>query len=158
MLPLYERLHMDRRILACVASMAAGVNFLPWTGPTLRASAALHIPTTELFRPLIPVQIVGLAFVFVVAYVLGTKEERRLGLQVADAAPGGPRLLSPDVLAIRRPERSINDADHADADAVMIGGIVDRGDVHARHWASSSTTGLNNAATTRARRPRWLPF
>ena len=44
--------------------MAAGVNFLPWTGPTLRASAALHIPTTELFRPLIPVQIVGLAFVF----------------------------------------------------------------------------------------------
>ena len=47
MLPLYERLGMDRRVLACVASLAAGVNFLPWTGPTLRASAALHIPTTE---------------------------------------------------------------------------------------------------------------
>ena len=29
LLPLYERLRMDRRILACVASMAAGVNFLP---------------------------------------------------------------------------------------------------------------------------------
>ncbi len=43
MLPLFERLRMDKRILACVASMAAGVNFLPWTGPTLRASAALHI-------------------------------------------------------------------------------------------------------------------
>ncbi len=64
MLPLYERLRMDKRILACVASMAAGVNFLPWTGPTLRASAALHISTTDLFRPLIPVQIVGLTFVF----------------------------------------------------------------------------------------------
>ena len=51
MLPLYERLQMDKRILACVASMAAGVNFLPWTGPTLRASAALHVTTTELFRP-----------------------------------------------------------------------------------------------------------
>ncbi len=47
-------------ILACVASMAAGVNFLPWTGPMLRASAGLHISTTDLFRPLIPVQIVGL--------------------------------------------------------------------------------------------------
>ena len=47
MLPLYERLGMDKRILACVASMAAGVNFLPWTGPMLRASAALHIPTTD---------------------------------------------------------------------------------------------------------------
>ena len=70
---------MDRRILACVASMAAGVNFLPWTGPTLRASAALHVPTTELFRPLIPVQIVGLVFVFAVAWLLGPREERRLG-------------------------------------------------------------------------------
>ena len=29
MLPLYNRLGMDRRILACAASMAAGVNFLP---------------------------------------------------------------------------------------------------------------------------------
>ena len=29
MLPLYTRLGIDRRILACVASLAAGVNFLP---------------------------------------------------------------------------------------------------------------------------------
>ena len=29
--PLYDELGMDRRILACTASMAAGVNFLPWT-------------------------------------------------------------------------------------------------------------------------------
>lgn len=44
MLPLYERLGMDRRVLACAASLAAGVNVLPWTGPTVRASAALGIP------------------------------------------------------------------------------------------------------------------
>ncbi|MDE7523275.1 SLC13 family permease, partial [Ligilactobacillus salivarius] len=42
MLPLYDRLGMDRRILACVTSMACGVNFLPWTGPMIRASASLH--------------------------------------------------------------------------------------------------------------------
>src|SRR3954469_20052845 len=57
MLPLYERLGIDKRVLACRTSMAAGVNFLPWTGPTLRASAALHVSTAALFRPLIPVQI-----------------------------------------------------------------------------------------------------
>ena len=79
MLPLYERLGMDRRVLACVASMAAGVNFLPWTGPTLRASAALHVSTTDLFRPLIPVQVAGLLFVFSVAVFLGRREQRRLG-------------------------------------------------------------------------------
>jgi CitMHS family citrate-Mg2+:H+ or citrate-Ca2+:H+ symporter len=80
MRPLYERLNIDRRVLACVASLAAGVNFLPWTGPTIRASSALSMPVAELFIPLIPVQAVGLLYVFAVAYWLGKREEKRLGL------------------------------------------------------------------------------
>jgi citrate-Mg2+:H+ or citrate-Ca2+:H+ symporter, CitMHS family len=104
MLPLYERLAMDKRILACAVSMAAGVNFLPWTGPTLRASAALHIPTTDLFRPLIPVQIVGLVFVFTVAYLLGRREERRLGLTGA-AALDAPVRIARTERPHRRPDR-----------------------------------------------------
>ncbi len=80
LLPLYERLQMDKRVLACAASMAAGVNFLPWTGPMVRASAALHIPVTEIFNPLLRVQIVGLIFVFAASYWLGKREEKRLGL------------------------------------------------------------------------------
>jgi CitMHS family citrate-Mg2+:H+ or citrate-Ca2+:H+ symporter len=56
------------------------VNFLPWTGPMIRASAALHIPVSDIFTPLVPVQLVGLAFVFIASYLLGLKEERRLGL------------------------------------------------------------------------------
>src|SRR5436190_9571035 len=92
MLPLYQRLGMDKRVLACVSSLAAGVNFLPWTGPVLRASTALHVTTTELFRPLIPVQLVGLAFVATVAVILGRREERRLGFSNASAsAPPPPR-------------------------------------------------------------------
>src|SRR5581483_8210067 len=71
MLPLFERTGMDRRILACAASMAAGVNFLPWTGPMIRASAVLHVPATTLFNPLLPVQIVGLIFVFAATYWMG---------------------------------------------------------------------------------------
>src|SRR6185436_16482244 len=78
MLPLYERLGMDRRVLACAASLAAGVNFLPWTGPTVRASAALGIPAAKLFWPLIPVQAVGLLYVFAVADWMGRREEKRL--------------------------------------------------------------------------------
>jgi len=85
MLPLYERLGMDKRVLACVASLAAGVNFLPWTGPTVRAGTALHVSTADLFRPLIPVQLVGLAFVFGVAYWLGKREQGRLARTPAPA-------------------------------------------------------------------------
>ena len=35
MLPLYQRAGIDRLFLACAVSLAAGVNFLPWTGPAL---------------------------------------------------------------------------------------------------------------------------
>jgi CitMHS family citrate-Mg2+:H+ or citrate-Ca2+:H+ symporter len=77
-LPLYEELGIDRRILACVASLAAGVNFLPWTGPVLRSSAALHVPVSNIFVPMIAVQVVGLIFVFTTAFLLGRREEQRL--------------------------------------------------------------------------------
>jgi citrate-Mg2+:H+ or citrate-Ca2+:H+ symporter, CitMHS family len=79
LLPLYDKVGIDRRILACVVSMAAGVNFLPWTGPTIRASAALHIPVASIFLPLVGVQAVGMVFVFLVAWLLGRREEMRVG-------------------------------------------------------------------------------
>ncbi|MGY2290010.1 CitMHS family transporter [Pseudomonas sp. SDO528_S397] len=104
MLPLYTRLGIDKRILACVAAMAAGVNFLPWTGPVLRSSAALHVPVADLFQPLIPVQIVGLIFVFASAWWLGRREEKRLGLGAGANAGAVPqRVLSDDDLQLRRP-------------------------------------------------------
>ena len=78
LLPLYEEVGIDRRVMACVIAMAAGVNFLPWTGPTLRASAALHLPIAQIFDPMVGVQAVGLAFVFGAAWMLGRREERRL--------------------------------------------------------------------------------
>ncbi len=103
-LPLYDRLKLDRRVLAAAVSMAAGINFLPWTGPMIRASASLHLPVSALFNPLIPVQAIGLAFVFGVAYWLGRREEKRLGLSRNDASiPLPKRELTPDEQALRRP-------------------------------------------------------
>jgi CitMHS family citrate-Mg2+:H+ or citrate-Ca2+:H+ symporter len=127
MLPLYTRLGLDRRILACVASLAAGVNFLPWTGPMIRASAALHIPVSEIFMPLIPVQLIGLAFVFGVAYYLGRKEEIRLGL-TAGAPAGFMQLheLTEAERSIRRPKNFwINIVLTVIVLGVMISGKVD---------------------------------
>jgi len=83
MLPLYDRIGIQRRILACAASMAAGVNFLPWTGPMIRASAALHLPVSDIFNPLLLVQAAGLIFIFAMSYLLGRSEEKRLGMKKA---------------------------------------------------------------------------
>ncbi|MEP6917975.1 MAG: citrate:proton symporter [Acidobacteriota bacterium] len=128
MLPLYERLGIERRVLACVVSLAAGVNFLPWTGPVLRASAGLHLPISELFRPLVPVQLVGLAFVFAVAWLLGRREERRLGWSRQADAGMAPqvRVLAAADQALRRPGRFwINLALTLALMAVMVAGLID---------------------------------
>ncbi len=106
MLPLYERIGMDRRVLACAASLAAGVNFLPWTGPMIRASAALHIPVTDLFNSLVPVQAVGLLYAFGIAWWLGRREEKRLGWN-AEMAHGyvHVREVGEAEKSLRRPKR-----------------------------------------------------
>ena len=106
-LPLYERLGMDRRVLACAASLAAGVNFLPWTGPTMRAAASLHIPVAAIFNPLVPVQAVGLAYVFLCAWWLGRREARRIGF--SDRNGNGAvlrRELTKEERILRRPRRT----------------------------------------------------
>jgi len=107
MRPLYERVGIDKRVLACVVSMAAGVNFLPWTGPTLRAAAALKVSTTQIFRPMIAVQAVGLAFVFAAAWWLGRREARRIGTGVTSplepVAPQPSTASSAASQAYRRP-------------------------------------------------------
>jgi len=102
LLPVYERAGIDKRILACAVSMAAGVTILPWTGPTMRAAAVLHMSPVSIFRPLIGVQIVGLAFVFLASFMLGAREERRIGRnRQANAAVAGDSI-SPTGAALPR--------------------------------------------------------
>ncbi len=132
MLPLYDRLGMDRRILACMAALPAGVNFLPWTGPTIRSSAALHIPTIDIFKPILIPQLVGLVFVFVIAYWLGKKEERRLGLNNSRMSAEqlqslvATRTLTDEEKKIRRPKMFVpNLLMTAVVMVIMIGGWVD---------------------------------
>lgn len=128
--PLYDQLGMDRRLLACTASLAAGVNFLPWTGPTLRASAALDIPTTALFRPMIGVQAVGIVFVLAVAWRLGHREERRLRLDGGAAAEqptaGGRSDVEVPNTALKRPRLvAVNAALTLLVVGMMIAGLAD---------------------------------
>lgn len=105
MLPLYQRLGLDKRILGLMAALGAGINFLPWVGPMIRASAVLHTSAIDIFNPLIPVQCVGLAFAAMVGIVLGRREEKRLGLtnghkSIAVKMPE----LTEESLALRRPK------------------------------------------------------
>lgn len=105
MMPVYERLKMDKRLLCLMVAMAAGINYLPWTGPTLRSSAALHVPVTDIFTPLVIPQVVGLVYMFVVAYLLGKREEKRLGFSAAELGDIVlKREIKEEEKALRRPK------------------------------------------------------
>lgn len=105
MLPLFDKLKMDRRVLACVVALGAGtMNLVPWGGPTLRAATALQVEITELYTPVMIPQLAGLLFVLGVAWYLGHREAKRLGLSGAGAAlQAHTRQLKPEETALRKP-------------------------------------------------------
>ena len=143
MLPLYERLGMDRRVLAGVASLAAGRQ-LPALDraddPRLGGAARSRSPSCSArsFR----CRLVGLAVRRSASPGwLGRREERRLGCQRGarrSCASRGRRARSPTRSGAAA-ARALLDQHRAHARRawrVMIGGLVDAGgDVHGRHRA-----------------------
>ena len=80
-LPIYRKLGMNPLILGVLLGSANSiVNMTPWGGPMARASSSLNVPILDIFIPLIPTMLVGLAATFAIAAVLGTLERKRLGV------------------------------------------------------------------------------
>jgi len=81
LLPLYKKIGIRPQVMATVLLLSIGVmNILPWAGPFSRAASALKIDPTELFLQMIPVMAIGLVWVLFVAFYLGLKERKRLGI------------------------------------------------------------------------------
>ncbi|MCM3550778.1 citrate:proton symporter [Alkalihalobacillus clausii] len=79
LLPLYKKLNMNPYLLILLLAASIGVlNMMPWSGPIVRASAVTGIDATELWRPLITVQIIAIIVLLVMAFILGVMEKRRL--------------------------------------------------------------------------------
>ena len=90
MLPVFERLRMDRRVLAAVVALGAGtMNIVPWGGPTLRAASALNLEMSVVYNPLIVPQLGGLVFVILIAWHLGRREAKRLAGERERQTDGG---------------------------------------------------------------------
>ncbi|WP_306520651.1 CitMHS family transporter [Gemmatimonas sp.] len=110
MLPLYRAMGIRPIVLACVTMLASGVmNILPWGGPTARAASALAVDVSDVFVPMVPVMVAGVAWTMYVAYRMGRAERGRLqthgavALQ-AEAVVGSLHDADAD-LSLRRPDR-----------------------------------------------------
>lgn len=79
LLPLYQRMKMNPYLLLLLIGGSASImNMLPWAGPLGRAASVLEMDVTELWRPLIPVQIIGMILMLALAFFIGYLEKRRI--------------------------------------------------------------------------------
>ncbi|WP_096439605.1 CitMHS family transporter [Alteribacter populi] len=113
LLPLYLRLRMNPYMLLLLVGMSASImNMVPWGGPIGRTSAVLGVDPTELWRPLIPVQLSAFVLLIALAVFLGLMEKRKIArageerheadLEVAatlETADDGPLPKKDDSLA-----------------------------------------------------------
>lgn len=78
MMPLFDRMRMDRKTLALSMGIVVGaMNLVPWTGPTRYTAIAMDMEPVEFWRYIIPAQIIMLIVGFISAYLLGKREIRR---------------------------------------------------------------------------------
>jgi CitMHS family citrate-Mg2+:H+ or citrate-Ca2+:H+ symporter len=95
-LPIYRRLGMNPLILAVILGSANSIiNIMPWGGPTARVASALQVSPTDVFVPLLPAMGAGLCGTFLIAWLLGRSERRRLGVQTVEPAEFGPLFDRP---------------------------------------------------------------
>lgn len=104
MLPIFTRLKMKKLYMA--AAMCAQVtimNNLPWGGPSARIITVCNLTADELLRWLAPGMVLAVIFNVCVAYWLGLKERKRLGIIDVEAFAHGVSLTEQEK-ALRRPK------------------------------------------------------
>jgi citrate-Mg2+:H+ or citrate-Ca2+:H+ symporter, CitMHS family len=102
-LPIYKRLNISRLVLATVVALSVGpLHLVPWSGTSARAISTLKTDAIHIFNPNIPAILGGIAYVLLVAYFLGKKERKRLG--VIDFEYSHVDNLSAEQKLLRRPK------------------------------------------------------
>jgi len=102
LLPIYKKLGMNRLLLPCIVALSAGVmHLVPWSGTMARAMNVMQTDTRNLLAPILPSMTGGIFWVLAVAYYLGRKERKRIGVVHLDY--NHLQELSEKQRSIRRP-------------------------------------------------------
>jgi citrate-Mg2+:H+ or citrate-Ca2+:H+ symporter, CitMHS family len=100
--PIYKKLGMKKLILPCIVALSVGVmHLVPWSGTVARALNVMKTDPAHLITPILPSMIGGILWVLFVAFWLGKKERKRLGVVHLDS--DHHQELSDDQKESRRP-------------------------------------------------------
>jgi CitMHS family citrate-Mg2+:H+ or citrate-Ca2+:H+ symporter len=103
LLPIYKMLSMNRLLLPCIVALSAGVmHLVPWSGTMARAMNVMQTDARHLLLPILPSMVGGILWVLAVAFYLGRKERKRIGIVQLDY--NHQEELSEKQKAIRRPK------------------------------------------------------
>ncbi|KUG58078.1 CitMHS family transporter [Nesterenkonia jeotgali] len=147
LLPLYRHLGMSPYLLLLLAGMSMGVlNMLPWGGPVARSAAVVGMDPIELWRGLIPVQVLCLVMLVVTAVLLGLREQRRIAARAG--SPVHPETLSGDQRQERIEEHELVSASTLGSTPGSTPGAVGRGSTggHGSAGGSGETAETTHSA------------
>lgn len=107
-LPLYKQMGMKLSNLAMLIILPCGLgNCLPWGGPLARAAAVLNLEVNTLFVAILPILAVSFVYVFIVAYLMGIKERKRLGYEHGKKAIVTPQQIADMVTVIEDHDKEL---------------------------------------------------
>jgi len=123
-IPIYKRLGLKMMNLGVlIILMNTIMNLLPWGGPTARVISVLeNVGEQEILNALIPGMAVATIYMIGVAYYLGLKERKRVGvLELSDAdIVSLTQAASPEEEALKRPKLFLVNAGLTIAAVVML--------------------------------------
>jgi CitMHS family citrate-Mg2+:H+ or citrate-Ca2+:H+ symporter len=107
-IPIYKKLGLKMMNLGVILILMNTImNLLPWGGPTARAISVLKLNEQTILRDLAPGMIMSIIYMLGVAFYLGLKERKRIGIQnlseqdIKDLTT----VTDPEELALRRPKK-----------------------------------------------------
>ncbi|MDV3429421.1 MAG: citrate:proton symporter, partial [Bacillota bacterium] len=107
LVPIYNRLKIKKMYLAAMVIMMNTIlNLVPWGGPTARVAAATNIDGGVYLKVFLPGMIISIIWILAVAYWLGLKERKRLGVTKinGEAVNEMAASLSDEEKSLRRPK------------------------------------------------------
>jgi CitMHS family citrate-Mg2+:H+ or citrate-Ca2+:H+ symporter len=88
MMPCCDKMKIDRRALGLsIAIVIGAMNLVPWTGPTRYTSIVVNMDPVDLWRSILPAQIIMILVGFFAAYLLGRREIKRGAINSASELP-----------------------------------------------------------------------
>jgi CitMHS family citrate-Mg2+:H+ or citrate-Ca2+:H+ symporter len=106
-IPIYKELKLKMMNLGVLLILMNTImNLLPWGGPTARVISVLGIGEQEILRAVVPGMVVSVIYMIGVAYYLGIKERKRIGVKnlTDEDIEKLTAVTDPDVLALKRPQ------------------------------------------------------